>query len=78
MSEPREEVMRDATLPDAAARQRALEHLMIRQSIANLQSFPFIREAVKEQRLALHGAWFSIAEGELHWLDQSSGAFVRI
>jgi carbonic anhydrase len=78
MSEAREEVMRDASLPDAAARQKALEHLTIRQSLANLQSFPFIREAVTEQRLALHGAWFSIAEGELHWLDQSSSAFVRM
>jgi carbonic anhydrase len=78
MAEAREEVMRDASLPDDAARQRALEHLTIRQSLANLQSFPFIREAVTEQRLALHCAWFSIAEGELHWLDQSNGAFVRM
>ncbi len=78
MTEAREQEIREANLRDASPRQKALPHLMIRQSLANLQSFPFIREAMKEQRLALHGAWFSIAEGELHWLDQSSSAFVRM
>jgi len=57
------------------ARQRALEHLAVRQSLAYLESFPFVAEALEQRRLALHGAWFSIAEGELHWWDPATGLF---
>lgn len=48
--------------------QTALEFAAIRHSLNNLQSFPFIQEALAEKRLFLHGAWFAIASGELRWL----------
>jgi len=63
---------------DPAGRQRALEHLAIRQSLAHLESFPFVAEAIADGKLALHGAWFSIAEGELHWHDSKTQEFLTI
>ena len=71
----RDEVRKDPSLSSPAARQRALEHLAIQHSLKNLQSFPFISDAMKNGQLAPHGAWFSIAEGELHWLNHSSKLF---
>jgi carbonic anhydrase len=59
-------------------RQRALERMAIQQSIENLLTFPFVAEAVDNGSLELHGAWFSIADAELQWLDWDSGAFEPI
>jgi len=59
-------------------RQRALERMAIQQSIENLLTFPFVAEAVDSGSLELHGAWFSIADAELQWLDWNSGVFEPI
>jgi carbonic anhydrase len=59
-------------------RQSALERMAIQQSIENLLTFPFVAEAVDNGSLELHGAWFSIADAELQWLDWNSGAFEPI
>jgi carbonic anhydrase len=56
-------------------RQKALELMSIRQSLDNLMTFPFVAEAIESGKLALHGSWFSIAEGQLHWLDRERGTF---
>jgi len=50
----------------------------IKQSVANLRSFPYI--ATLEQRgwLALHGAYFGVGGGELMALDESDGAFHQV
>lgn len=58
--------------------QLLLEHAAIRLSIANLHSFPFIAERVAAGRLTLRGAWFSIADGSLHFLDGESFAALPI
>jgi carbonic anhydrase len=58
--------------------QTTLEHSGIRQSLVNLMTFPFITEAVAEGRLKLHGAWFAIGLGELHWLNSATGHFETI
>ncbi|NCP10377.1 MAG: carbonic anhydrase [Sphingomonadales bacterium] len=54
---------------------RAVEHEAVRVSLANLRSFPFVREAEANGRLELHGAWFAISDGILHRLDDKSGEF---
>jgi carbonic anhydrase len=59
----------------SSERQRALEHLSIRQSLENLKTFPFVAHAVDAGRLKLEGAWFSIMDGQLHWLDWDRGVF---
>lgn len=56
-------------------RQRVLEHEMIKTSIANLMTFPFIRRNVEKGLLRLHGAWFDVSEGELHVLNRETGIF---
>ena len=58
--------------------QKALERMAIQQSLENLLTFPFVSDAVDEGRLNLEGAWFSIAEGKLRWLDWESGEFGEI
>ena len=55
--------------------QRALEFAGIGASLKNLMTFPFVEERVKAGNLELHGAWFAIAEGELHWRDTATGEF---
>lgn len=54
---------------------RAMELEAVRISLANLRTFPFVAGRVAEGRLALHGAYFAIADGLLYVLDQGSGEF---
>jgi carbonic anhydrase len=67
-------------LPDLtpAERQRALEHMAVARSLANLATFPFVAEAMADGRLKLEGAWFSIAEGQLLWRDPATEVFGRV
>ncbi len=58
--------------------QTELEHVGIGQSLDNLRTFPFVREAIEAGQLALHGAWFAIGRGELHWRDAQTGQFQLI
>jgi len=72
--------MRDAVVGDGALitpedRQGALELLGIQQSLTNLTTFPFVQSAIAAGALKLHGAWFSIADADLHWLDEMGEAF---
>jgi carbonic anhydrase len=55
--------------------QHALELEGVKVSLANLRSFPFIREREEAGLVKLHGAFFAIADGELHVLDEASGRF---
>ncbi len=55
--------------------QRALELEAIKVSLANLRTFPFVREREEAGTLKLHGAFFAIADGELHLLDEGTGRF---
>ncbi len=59
----------------AKSRQRQLEQQAVLCSLRNLESFPFVKEAVDAGRLTLHGAWFDISEGALHGYDAESGEF---
>ncbi|TPG53990.1 carbonic anhydrase [Sphingomonas glacialis] len=53
----------------AAIREMELE--TVRVSIANLRSFPNIREAEAAGALRLRGAYFAIADGVLHVMDEA-------
>lgn len=55
--------------------QTELEFAGIGKSIENLKTFPFVLDAMEAGHLGLHGAWFAIASGMLHWRDEQSGAF---
>jgi carbonic anhydrase len=58
--------------PDAV---RALELECVKVSIANLRSFPCVPEREAAGKLRLRGAYFAIADGILHLLDEDSGTF---
>jgi carbonic anhydrase len=62
---------------DISARgdETAFELAAIRSSLKNLRTFPFVRKAMEDGRLALHGLHFDIGAGELLQLDQASGRF---
>jgi carbonic anhydrase len=60
------------TGPEAA---RELEELAIRQSLANLRSFPFVREREDAGQLVVLGCHFSISNGELMLLDEAEDCF---
>jgi len=49
---------------------RALELETVRISIANLRTFPCIPEREAAGKLKLHGAYFAIADGVLHVMDE--------
>lgn len=58
--------------------QTSLEHAGIVTSLNNLMTFPFVRDAVEAGDLILHGCWFEIGTGQLHWRDKKTGEFVPI
>ena len=60
---PAEEIAREHGTGEDA--QRMLEEVAIRQSLANLRSFPFVAEREKNGTLKLLGCHFSIRDGEL-------------
>jgi carbonic anhydrase len=73
---PAAEQIQSNDLMTPGERQTALERVSIRNSIANLQTFPFIRHAGEEGERSIHGAWFDISTGEL-WIMNENGDFIR-
>lgn len=55
--------------------EKAMELAAVRVSLANLRSFPCIRRKERDGELRLRGAFFAIADGVLHILDEPSGVF---
>jgi len=54
---------------------RLLEEAAIRQSMANLRTFPFVAEGEQKQSLVVLGCHFSIHKGELWVFDEAEGSF---
>ncbi|WP_226779860.1 carbonic anhydrase [Oceaniglobus trochenteri] len=63
---------------DDTARRGELEKAAVKISLENLMTFPFVAEAVREERLSLHGLWTDIGEGGLWALDPTVGKFVSL
>ena len=53
----------------------AMEHAAVKVSLANLRTFPCIRQKEANGTLKLTGAFFAISDGLLHVLDEPSGRF---
>ena len=62
----------------ATERQTALERISVRNSIANLRTFPCVKILEERGKLQIHGAWFDIANGELWVMDPDTRDFVRL
>jgi carbonic anhydrase len=56
-------------------RVQALEKAAVIVSLENLMTFPFVREAVADEMLTLHGLWNDIAAGSLEVFDPGDGRF---
>ncbi|AHG65157.1 carbonic anhydrase [Advenella mimigardefordensis] len=54
---------------------RQLEWAVVEYSLANLMTFPTVRERVEAGLLQLHGAYFGVATGVLFVRDTQSGEF---
>lgn len=54
---------------------RALEHQAVLLSLDNLMTFPFVKKAVEEGRLELHGIWNDIQGGVLEYYDAEADDF---
>jgi len=65
-------VDRDPAHSDAQY-QTCVERANVEHSLANLRTFPWVRQREQRGELGLHGAWFDIGLGELHVLNFSSG-----
>jgi carbonic anhydrase len=65
----------DRPLPDYLTR---LEQASVAKTLDNLMTFPCVRILAERGRLALHGAYFGVATGELSVLDRASGQFNRV
>jgi carbonic anhydrase len=55
--------------------ERAMEQEGVKVSLANLRTFPCVRQKEKSGELKLVGSFFAIADGQLHILDEASGQF---
>lgn len=74
-SRARDEVVAASPRACHGDEQRRMEHAIVRLSLANLRSFPWVRERLEDGRLGLYGWYFGIADGVLYALDQGSGEF---
>ena len=63
---------RVAHLPEDERRQ-ALEKEAVLVSLENLMTFPFVAEAVADDRLTLHGLWTDTGSGALEQFDPARG-----
>ena len=72
-----EPARRRAMTASPEVRQEACEQEAVRLSLANLLTFPWIREAVEAGRLRLHGCYFDTRSGALLVMDPN-GAFAPV
>jgi carbonic anhydrase len=73
LDDARDKVIAEHGTGEAAV--RALEWEAVKVSIANLRTFPCVPVREKAGKLRIHGAYFAVADGILHVLDEDSGTF---
>ncbi|HEX2840756.1 carbonic anhydrase [Hyphomicrobium sp.] len=78
LDEARLRVLASHQMSPTAEKLKALELEGIKNSIANLRTFPFVKKEEDKGRLSLHGAYFDIATGELSVLNHSRGEFFAL
>lgn len=57
---------------------RAMEKEGVKVSIENLRTFPFVQNGEAAGTLKLIGAYFAIADGLLHVMDENTGEFAPV
>ena len=74
LDEAREQVVQEHGTEGRTA-ELAMEQAGVRVSLANLRTFPCVRELEARGKLTLRGAFFAISDGVLHLLDEATGGF---
>jgi carbonic anhydrase len=69
---------RVAHIQDPLEQREALEKQAVLISLENLMTFPFVRDAVEQETMTLHGLWTDIGKGGLQHFDAESGAFLPL
>ena len=59
-------------------RAHACEQDAIAISLANLETFPWVKERLDNNSLQLHGWYYDVMSGELLQLDVAGGGFVSL
>ena len=57
---------------------RKLEKLSIQNSIKNLVSLPFIKKAINNEKIKIHGLWYDISTADLYNYDFKIEKFIKI
>lgn len=78
LHEARDTVLKRTDLQPGPEQRAALEREGIKTSLANLRTFPCIQQLESKGRIALHGAHFDIATGELSVLNDAADTFVPV
>jgi len=60
---------------DRTGRLNAMEQEGVLVSLENLETFPFVSDAVGNNLLTLHGVWIDIGDGAMHVYSRSAGGF---
>jgi carbonic anhydrase len=55
-----------------------LEQANIANSLDNLLTFPRLRKLIERGEVAIHGAYFGVATGQLSVRDEATGAFTPL
>lgn len=66
---------RVAAIKDMDQRVSAMEKESVHLSLENLMGYPFVRKAVDDGKLRLHGLWVDIANGMIESYDGDMNAF---
>lgn len=77
LDEAREKVARTHGTSGSIA-ERAMEMEAVKVSLANLRTFPCVRQKEQSGKLKLHGAVFAISDGVLRVLNETSGEFAPV
>ncbi len=75
---PAAEQIQTNSVMTTGERQTALERISIRNSIANLKTFPCVKILEERGKLNIHGAWFDIGNGELWIMNRETRDFERL
>src|SRR5690606_11929647 len=75
MLDPVREPIADELGTEGRDAERAMEQAAVKVSLANLRTFPCVREQERRGSLTLRGAFFAISDGVLHLLDEKAGMF---
>lgn len=73
-----EAVERELADASPELKQRALEQAVILVSMNNLMTFPWIKSAVEEGSLHIHGWYFDLKTGELLNYDKTTATFAQL